>query len=129
MTHPTCLPSMKTATSSKRRQSRHGRGQAVRLAREAMRLREKAIRRNRSAELIRHGDWHLDRALYCWKNIHKLGFPELISRVLHELVAAIDAYMHAADGVPERPFMHLAALIDGESLRAKLAKSGQKSAK
>ncbi|WP_167388383.1 hypothetical protein [Pseudomonas mosselii] len=129
MTHPTCLPSMKTATSSKRRQSRHGRGQAVRLAREAMRLRERAIKRSRSAELIRHGDWHLDRALYCWKNTHKLGIPELISRVQHELVAAIDAYMHAADGVPERPFVHLAALIDGESLRAKLAKSGQKSAK
>lgn len=129
MTHPTCLPSMKIATSSKRRQSRHGRGQAVRLAREAMRLREKAIKRSRSTELICHGDWHLDRALYCWKNIHKLGIPELISRVLHELVAAIDAYMHAADGVPERPFIHLAALIDGESLRAKLAESGQKSVK
>ncbi|QZA57163.1 hypothetical protein [Pseudomonas sp. 2hn] len=129
MTHPTCLPSMKTATSSKRRQSRHGRGQAVRLAREAMRLREKAIKRNRSAELIRHGDWHLDRALYSWKNVHKLGLPELISRVQHELVAAIDAYMHAADGVPERPFIHLAALIDGENLRTKLAKSARNSAK
>ncbi|MDH1529174.1 hypothetical protein [Pseudomonas mosselii] len=129
MSHPTCLPSMKAATSSKRRQSRHGHGQAVRLAREAMQLREKAIKRSRSAELIRHGDWHLDRALYSWKNIHKLGIPELISRVLHELVAATDAYMHAADGVPERPLIHLAALIDGESLRAKLAKSDQKSAK
>ncbi|QWA30485.1 hypothetical protein [Pseudomonas sp. RC3H12] len=94
-----------------------------------MRLRERAIKRSRSSELIRHGDWHLDRALFCWKNIHKLGIPELISRVLHELVAASDAYMHAADGVPERPLIHLAALMDGEILREKLAKSGQKSAK
>lgn len=120
---------MKAATSSKRRQSRQGPDKALRIAREAIRLRDRAIKRNRNAELLHHGDWHLDRALYCWKNMHKLGNPKLISRVLQELAAAIDAYMHAADGVPKRPFHHLAALINGESLRAKLAKSGQKSAK
>jgi hypothetical protein len=55
--------------------------QEISLVREAARLRERAIRRSGSAELLRHGDWHLDRALFARKNMYERGISELISRV------------------------------------------------
>jgi hypothetical protein len=94
-----------------------------------MRLRERALKRNGSAELIRHGEWHLDRALFARKNMLERGIPELISRVFRELLVAIDAFLHATHGVPESPLRHLAALIEAENQRVKSAKSGQKSTK
>lgn len=96
------------------------------MVRLAIRCRTEALAREGSPDLIKHGDWCFDRALFARRFMRERGAPLLIERVIRDLLSAFDAYRHAIYGVFLPADNELPRLLGRMNEHRTAAKSGRK---
>ncbi len=91
-----------------------------------MKLRDKAVERNAPPDLIKHGDWYFDRALFARKRMRETGIPLLIDRVIRDLLSVCDAYRHAIYGIYQPVGSELPGIVEKRKVSLKVAKTDRK---
>lgn len=126
MTRATSMQSTLTATRRKQRPSREERAKIHDLISLALKLRDKAVELNASPDLIKHGDWYFDRALFARQSMRVRGIPLLVDRVIRDLLSVCDAYRHANYGIYQPAGSQLTGILEMRNVSLKAAKVGRK---